>query len=103
MGERHFVDNMVVVSECSNVVLRDVSWFVGGLASRAGYKCLLRLPGGPGMFYSSSMSLILASARMVFPFLDVEMTGSFWNGLSFFGCRNDRKFLEQATCLFQTG
>jgi hypothetical protein len=64
------------VLEC--YVPRDVNWFVSALASCAAYLYLCYAfeasPGG-----SSSLSLILANARMVFPFLDVEMTGTFWN------------------------
>jgi hypothetical protein len=68
LGERHLVDDVVVkwcVLECC--VLSDVSWFVSALTSCAGYLYLCyaieATLGG-----SSSLSLILASARMVFPF-----------------------------------
>jgi hypothetical protein len=69
----------MATGECpSVVVLRNVKWFMSALTSCAGYLYLCYVfeasLGG-----SSSLSLILASARMVFPFLDVEMIGTFWN------------------------
>ena len=59
-------------------MLRSVRWFVGALASCAGYLYLC-YPIETSLGGSGSLSIILASARMVFPFLDVEMTGTFWN------------------------
>jgi len=63
------------VLECC--VIRDVSWFVSAVVSCAGYLYLC-YTFQTSLGGSSSLSLILASARMELPFLDVEMTRTFW-------------------------
>jgi hypothetical protein len=73
--ERHLVNDVVVeVVSVRVLCVQRVSWFVSALASCAGYLYLCYA-------FESSLggsSSFLAS-RMVFPLLDVEMAGTFWN------------------------
>jgi hypothetical protein len=60
-------------------VLRGVGWFVSPLAIVLGFYTSGCDAFEESLACSSNLSLILASARMVFRLLDVEVTVTFWS------------------------